>query len=160
MKFRMIMVAILMTMFSGGAQAEILWNKPNVMPYTGTPDLALGKMVKLVPDAGVWAQLLVMAKTKEGCTRSVLVPGLQMAAMMSGQDKVLPNVRVGEWARTAAYPTGTWSCRVEHQGVEYYLLIPDACGNIALVVIQKGVCIPNPAACDRDCAVYVQEYIS
>jgi len=157
---RGILAVLVCLLVSFGAHAEVLWNKPRVAPYTGTPELALEKMAGLVHEQNVWDTLLVMVRTREGCTRTSLVPGLQMAAMMSGKDIVLPNVRVGDWAGTTTYPTGAWSCRAVRDGIEYYVLIPDVCGNIALVVIRSGICVPNPERCEGDCATYAQKYIS
>ena len=156
-----ILVVLVCLLVSFGAHAdEVLWNKPNVAPYTGTPETALAQMASLVHEQSVWDELLVMAQTRKGCTHTKLVPGLQLAAMMSGKDRLIPNVRVGDWPGTTKHPTGAWSCRVERDGIEYYVLIPDVCGNIALVVIRNGICVPNPNNCEGDCATYAQEHVS
>ncbi len=153
------LVVLTCLLASFGARAEVLWNKPNVAPYTGTAAFALDLMADMLPQE-VLERLLGMLQTYNGCTRTMLVPGLQLTGMMSGRDRLIPNVRVGDWPGTTKHPTGAWSCRTELNGVEYYVLVPDVCGNIALVVVRNGICVPNPQDCDSDCATYAKKYIS
>lgn len=157
---KMFLGVLMGLMLSFSVHAEILWGKPRVAPYTGTPALALGLMKPLLPTP-VLGRLLIMAETKRGCTRTVAFPGLQLTAMMSGADKLLPNVRVGDWPQTMPdLPAGAWRCHVHSQGVDYYIIIFDVCNNISLVIMRDGVCIPNPNVCDRDCETYARAYVS
>lgn len=139
------------------ASSIIMWNQPNVAPYKGGNELAFDKMSDLMPER-VADYLLAKVKAAQG-TRTKLVPGLQLTAMMSGKDRLLPNVVVGDWARTRPdLPNGAWMFHVHNEDTDYYVVVPDVCGNISLIVMVGGVCVPNPNACD--CDAYVRQYVS
>lgn len=183
---RAIWLCVALLLISTEARSAVMWNQPNVAPYITSAErknpriveakvntaiskavvqdlfsLEVGKKLKLMA-----MQVLTNPTTPPaGCSRTVLVPVLQITLMSSGKDRFIPNVVVGEWATQNA-PTkasrGAWMCRVYDSGLnqEVYLLIPDACLNLAFIVMQSGVCVPNPHPCDGDCKRYAGRFVS
>lgn len=152
--------ALFLSRNTGAASSSILWNQPNVAPYTGGARLALEKMRNLMPERVETAFLRKIEARQEG-VRDRLVPGLQLAAMMSGADRLLPNVVVGDWPITRSdLSPYAMKYHVRNGDTDYYFLVPEVCNNCSLLVLLNGVCIPNPTACSRDCAEYARQFVS
>ncbi len=171
-----------MLLVSPEAHSDTVWNKPNIAPYLTKeelkkPQIVLAKIGEaldivvvqnLVPKLEgarlkeMGAKLLLSNERPEDCRRSVIPVGMQITMMSSGADKYIPNAIAGPWAGMPGANNGAWMCRVSvpSRNQEVYLVIPDVCANISLIVMQNGVCIKNPYACDGDCATYAKEFVS
>lgn len=146
------MLALLPSVTS--AAVSLHWKNPGADPYIGTSQHALELLGKrLAIPAHVRAAMLPMLQTGEGCSQDEIPDGYVFDAMMYGKDIIKTNVVADTHLWPTDAPRTALMCKVRVGGVEYVLVRPVVCGNIAIKVIKiQDDCIPCPS-CDEKTAL-------